>query len=123
MENVWLWMVQLLVGVILALGGIVLNSIRNDIKGVDGDVKELDKKVENHKAKLDLVIIPNVGVGMCNKVQETNKEVFKYFGEQCDKLDKRGLENREALIKFDGKLDLIIAEVKGTANRHRNDAG
>ena len=118
MGNVWLWMVQLLVGVILALGGIVLNSIRNDIKGVDGDVKELDKKVDNHKAKLDLVIIPNVGVGMCNKVQETNKEVFKYFGEQCDKLDKRGLENRESLIRFEGKLDTILQEVR--SNRPRD---
>jgi hypothetical protein len=107
------WILNVLIGLLVAFGGVILRQARDDIREIMGDAVRLENKIEGQRDRLDKVIVPNVGVGMCNKIQEDHNAKMKYFYDKCDDLDTRSRENREALIRFDGKLDLILHEVRG----------
>lgn len=116
MENwgTWvLWILNVLVGLLVAFGGVILKQIRDDLRGIMEDTAKLECKVEFQRDRIDKIIVPNVGVGMCNKVQEDHNAKMKYFYEKCDNLDMRSRENKEALIRFEGKLDMILHELRG----------
>jgi len=106
------WVVTSLIGIVVTFGGIILAGVQKDIARTEEAIKELHDKLNEVK-------IPNVGVSMCEEIQEKYdnkhemiKEAFTFFEKKCENLNDRSRANREAMLKFEGKLDLILEKVE-----------
>lgn len=119
MDNILSWAVQILVGVVVTFGGIILKNVKEQIKELDAKMGKQAERIDRHKDVLDKVQLPNVGVAMCERIQQGHNQThllidksIGYFDGQCRTLALETRDNREALIRFETKIDQILTEVK-----------
>lgn len=124
MDSVLMWVIQGLMGIVVAFGLNILKNVNQQIKDVEMEVVKLSERIDRHKDTLNQVELPNVGIKMCNQIQETHQErhvqvdkSIEFFDHQCGVLADKAERNREAIIRFDGKLDQILYEVKELQKR------